>query len=329
MDNFIFSKIMWLVRWGWVCSKREYIYISCLGSLSECSLLTCFCFLCSHQCLQRINRKGFKIKAKQRKRRDHMKRAEKWNCRSERQRAERVEKWRPASIFFRLPVLVSLFSVPSFSANALFLLFRTSHSFYVLLCFHFFPFSLKLHIFTFFCFLSFSHLHPFSSSPVLLPSPALKHTHIPQQWWHAFSGRSWLSPEHLLRYTNAPDIASHDVCVSRAQASCAEIACLCVRRYRSLLYTVSEPCIYEWMCSIDLSARGCVHPCLLACTHESSRVCERETMCTKLPEVHGLTCLKLFVCARVHYNRQTAYRNTPHAPTNPSPFSPCASQTLH
>lgn len=153
-------------------------------------------------------------------------------------------------------------------------------------CFSAFIFSLSLLnciFFTFFCFLSFSHLHPFSSSPVLLPSPALKHTHIPQQWWHAFSGRSWLSPEHLLRYTNAPDIASHDVCVSRAQASCAEIACLCVRRYRSLLYTVSEPCIYEWMCSIDLSARGCVHPCLLACTHESSRVCVcvRERLCAQ------------------------------------------------
>lgn len=162
MDNFIFSKIMWLVRWGWVCSKREYIYISCLGSLSECSLLTCFCFLCSHQCLQRINRKGFKSKAKQRKRRDHMKRAEKWNCRSERQRAERVEKWRPASIFFRLPVLVSLFTVPSFSANALFLLFRTSHSFYVLLCFHFFPFSLLNCI--------FSHFSAFYPSPIYILS---------------------------------------------------------------------------------------------------------------------------------------------------------------
>lgn len=142
---------------------------------------------------------------------------------------------------------------------------------------HFSPFSLKLHISTFFCF---SHLHPFSSSPVLLPSPALKHTHIPQQWWHAFSGRSWLSPEHLLRYTNAPDIASQDVCVSRARASCAEIACLCVRRYRSLLYTVSEACIYEWMCSIDLSARGaCIPVCLPA--HMNPVVCVWERLCAQ------------------------------------------------
>lgn len=161
MDNFIFSKIMWLVRWGWVCSKREYIYISCLGSLSECSLLTCFCFLCSHQCLQRINRKGFKIKEKQRKRRDHMKRAEKWNCRSERQRAERVEKWRPASIF-SVSLSLSHFSLFHLSLPMLsfsFFVHRTLST-----CFSAFIFSLSL------LNCIFSHFSAFYPSPIYILS---------------------------------------------------------------------------------------------------------------------------------------------------------------
>lgn len=64
-------------------------------------------------------------------------------------------------------------------------------------------------------FLSLLILPVFLPLHYILPIPPFPshniHAHIPQQWWHAFSGCSWLSLEHLLRWTNTT--SSHKNCV--------------------------------------------------------------------------------------------------------------------
>ncbi len=89
------------------------------------------------------------------------------NCRSRRRRAVLVEKWRPAAIFSAC-VLVSLFTVPSFSASALSLSLSRS-PFLHLTLFQLVPRLTLLFSFTLPTFLShfFFSLPP---SPIYIPS---------------------------------------------------------------------------------------------------------------------------------------------------------------